>query len=702
MAERKRHGIFFTQQLLCDFMAEAAIADLLQDRVPAPTAAEPEVVIESLRERVAAAQNIKVIDLACGSGAFLAACYSALLRAWTQASVSIDELEQKTPDLGLFGEDPTKLLRSSLYGSDRMPQAIEISKLALWLRSARKGEKVADLGHNLVTADSLDLGQLAGGLGLDVDSLASFDLVIGNPPWGAEVDAGVARALAERLGLDPNHSWDSWELFVALGIALLRRGGRISLVLPDTVFSPAKAAIRAHINAQLQLERVHNLGPDWFGPRIRMGTVVLQGRRSRPAAPTNFMAMLLAGSARRKALRGELRLTQAESQLALPIPQARTDHSPSSEIDVYRSSMDDVLINAMGARSIPLGDFCDRGRGEEINKAGTYWQCPSCLEKTVPGRKNRGTYEDKACPNPKCGISLTHRNVIAGSILTALGGPSAKPWLDGDLVVGRYAKPIPTLFLDVGIQGWIYKDPAVYAPPKILIRQAGVGLSATLDTTEARVPQSVYTYRLKPAQTAMGYREEYVLGVLLSRCMHYLVCKYFGEVDAARAHAKVTHKRLSRLPIPRIDFTDAAQRGLHQEIVDAVTLLLGGGESLGGAADLRIEQSVRILYGVKPLGMAFINGELGKLPESQAISELFPAGTARPPVLATPSPADLVERFVPVATPLVELAAGEDLTETGPNVEGDEGVEEPVGATSGVSLASDEREGAGPDIGAAT
>ena len=201
---------------------------------------------------MAAAQNIKVIDLACGSGAFLAACYSALLRAWTQASVSIDELEQKTPDLGLFGEDPTKLLRSSLYGSDRMPQAIEISKLALWLRSARKGEKVADLGHNLVTADSLDLGRLAGGLGLDVNSLASFDLVIGNPPWGAEVDAGVARALAERLGLDPNHSWDSWELFVALGIALLRRGGRISLVLPDTVFSPAKAAIRAHINAQLQ------------------------------------------------------------------------------------------------------------------------------------------------------------------------------------------------------------------------------------------------------------------------------------------------------------------------------------------------------------------------------------------------------------------------------------------------------------------
>ena len=701
MAERKRHGIFFTQQLLCDFMAEAAIGDLLRDRVPAPTSTEPATVIESLRQTVTAAQNIKVIDLACGSGAFLTASYSALLRAWTQASVSIDELEQKTPDLGLFGEDPTKLLRSSLYGSDCMPQAIEISKLALWLRSARKGEKVANLGHNLITADSLDLTQLAGGLGLDTDSLDSFDLVIGNPPWGAEVDAGVARALAERLGLEPNHPWDSWELFVALGIALLRDGGRISLVLPDTLFSPAKAAIRAHINQQLQLERVHNLGPDWFGPRIRMGTVVLQGRRPRPAAPTNFMAMLLAGSTRRKALTGELRLSQAESKLALPIPQVRTDLSPSSEIDVYRSTLDDVLINAMGARSIPLGDLCDRGRGEEINKAGTYWQCPSCLEKTVPGRKNRGTYEDKTCPNPNCGILLTHQNVVVGSILTPLVGPSAKPWLDGDLVVGRYARPVPTLFLDVGILGWSYKDAAVYAPPKILIRQAGVGLSATLDITDARVPQSLYTYRLKPAEKAMGYREEYVLGVLLSRCMHYLVCKYFGEVDAARAHAKVTHERLSRLPVPKIDFTDTAQRALHQQIVDDVTVLLGGSESLGGAADLRIEQSVRILYAVKPLGMAFINGELSKLPESQAISELYPAGTARPPVLATPSPAELVEDFVPTATPLVELAADEEPENDGVIAEGDEAAEA-VGAISEPAMAPEGRAEADPERAPAT
>ena len=237
----------------------------------------------------------------------------------------------------------------------------------------------------------------------------------------------------------------------------------------------------------------------------------------------------------------------------------------------------------------------------------------------------------------------------------------------------------------------------MYAWPKVLIGQAGVGLSATLDTSrpESRSP---FSLAAEASPDSDGISRGIVLGILLSRCIHYLVCKCFGEVDAARPTRR---SRTSASPgsRSRIDFTDAAQRGLHQEIVDAVTLLLGGGESLGGAADLRIEQSVRILYGVKPLGMAFINGELGKLPESQAISELFPAGTARPPVLATPSPADLVERFVPVATPLVELAADEDLTETGPNVEGD-------GRSRGTRrsdfrgfLSFGRTEGAGPDMG---
>ena len=65
----------------------------------------------------------------------------------------------------------------------------------------------------------------------------------------------------------------------------------------------------------------------------------------------------------------------------------------------------------------------------------------------------------------------------------------------------------------------------MYRPPKILIRQAGVGIFAALDETDSRCPQSVYVYRLRDGERAKGYKHEFVLAALLSRTMAYPVFK---------------------------------------------------------------------------------------------------------------------------------------------------------------------------------
>ncbi len=51
---------------------------------------------------------------------------------------------------------------------------------------------------------------------------------------------------------------------------------------------------------------------------------------------------------------------------------------------------------------------------------------------------------------------------------------------------------------------WPYKSATIYENPKILIRQAGVGIWATYDETGAWCPQSVYLYRLRPDLAAQG------------------------------------------------------------------------------------------------------------------------------------------------------------------------------------------------------
>ena len=117
--------------------------------------------------------------------------------------------------------------------------------------------------------------------------------------------------------------------------------------------------------------------------------------------------------------------------------------------------------------------------------------------------------------------------------------------------------------------------------------------------------------------------------------MAYLVFKRFAEIDPAKAHAKLTHKRLASLPIPTIDFNDRAKKNVHDRIVEDVRKLLAGAAEIGGAEDREIEQLLRDLCGISAAEGAYINGEFHDLPDSQAIRDLFPGGVPRPKSILT-------------------------------------------------------------------
>jgi len=220
------------------------------------------------------------------------------------------------------------------------------------------------------------------------------------------------------------------------------------------------------------------------------------------------------------------------------------------------------------------GGLCERARGEEINKAGLVWICPSCLNPTTPGLKKKGGgYEEKKCDT--CGHPLSASTVESETLVSAVRPKTdCTTFIDGDDVNFRYAKVKPSKWLRLGVSGWAYKDAKLYRSPKILLRQAGVGTCATLDETGSRCPQSIYIYRLRPDEAAKGYRHAFVLAALLSRTMAYLVFKRFAEVDPAKAHAKLTHERLTGLPIPVVDFKQPSDRRAHEIICQNVRKLL--------------------------------------------------------------------------------------------------------------------------------
>ncbi len=204
-AQRKRFGIYYTPPAFTGLLVERTIDAAINERFTAlqtkhgvdPDARENQEPKKLLKYWSACLETLKaltVCDPACGSGAFLIRAYDALdlhyktvihgLAGSGLPRAKIGELEDAVPDL---------ILNQNIYGVDLSEQAVEISQLALWIRSARKNKKLSDLSKHIVWGNSLVSDAAVDPKALDWKQTfpaifgkggpGGFTCVIGNPPW---------------------------------------------------------------------------------------------------------------------------------------------------------------------------------------------------------------------------------------------------------------------------------------------------------------------------------------------------------------------------------------------------------------------------------------------------------------------------------------------------------------------------------------
>ncbi|HZT54001.1 MAG TPA: DNA methyltransferase, partial [Gaiellaceae bacterium] len=173
--ERRSSGTYYTPRSLAEEMVRYALEPLVYQPGPADGADPAEWKLRPPAELL----ELKVCDMAMGSGAFLvAACrYLAdrLLEAWEQAEGPITvegEPAAGRPDELLVPKDPEDravlarrlVADRCLYGVDKNPMAVEMAKLSLWLVTLAKDRPFSFLDHALRCGDSLlgltDLAQL--------------------------------------------------------------------------------------------------------------------------------------------------------------------------------------------------------------------------------------------------------------------------------------------------------------------------------------------------------------------------------------------------------------------------------------------------------------------------------------------------------------------------------------------------------------
>ena len=324
-AEREESGVFYTPPAVVDETCRVALWDHLAARVDdGEREAVRRLVFEgdaSLTAETAdavraALSDLRVVDPACGAGAFLVGGLRVLRAVATRVT---DDGAATT----------RRLVEDVLHGVDVAEWAVRTAAVRLELAVAAAGASPSGLDPSLLVGDSLR-GPLCDGVAsgdgpgrpLEEVVAGGFDLVIGNPPYvphqeiappteAAPTDAAVAayrNALLDDCeavgGVCPDRRSDLYVYFFFRGVEVLAPGGTLAYLTSNAWLDVGYGApLQEFLLASTDLRRVVAAAGRVF-PDAEVNVALTCLRRPTDGAPAGSEVAFLAATPPARSLLG--------------------------------------------------------------------------------------------------------------------------------------------------------------------------------------------------------------------------------------------------------------------------------------------------------------------------------------------------------------------------------------------------------------
>ena len=613
---RKAGGVFYTPTFIVTYIVINTLGKLLIGLTP--------------KEAV----KLKIVDPACGSGTFLLGAFEYLL-AWHLKWYSENDPEKwvKNKVIVKVGNDyrlttskKKEILLNNIYGVDIDAQAVEVTKLSLLLKVLENAsgqlelgmERILpDLGNNIKCGNSLvgedyfsEFPEMISqeernrinpfnweSAFPEVFAQGGFDVVVGNPPWGAEFTQGEKEYFRKIYDEFHVRTPESFNYFVAKMWMLTKKKGLVGVIIPSSFLNQHEFwKTRKSLVETSVFSRVCNLGDGVFTGVTAPSCILVFGKETKQESPLFF----------------DFRKNDRDD---LPILLEKEDDGLDAT-SIGKDSEGFILQIRSGGNIVqkcyqypPLRDIAEEvATGVSSGLDTAYVYLPDEIKKL------------------KLETGLLRKLIVGGEIGRYWLRPESGKhiiYITSDVSLEKYPNTQSALLpyreqlkkrreAANGKIPWFAlnwpRRKKLFEQPKILIRQTAPQIMACLDNDDWYCLKSGIIVQL-PESAEIGYY--YLLGLLNSRLIKFLYDDLVGE--QARVFPEVKPVQLFKLPIRTIRFNDSAEKSAHDKIVSLVESMLTFHKSFASAqnpiekerlekqiksTDERIDKLVYELYGL--------------------------------------------------------------------------------------------------------
>lgn len=270
----------------------------------------------------------KVCDTSCGTGGFLVTAMNHIseqLKHRVTDDLGLGEVEWSDEQRRIIDDRIEQIISSDFYGFDISVGLVKATKMNMVMNNDGSGniyqnnsllpphEWSQELKQELADALNIQVESIT-----NADSIAFFDVIVTNPPFGSKIPVDEPHILEQ---FDLGYIWrkdekSEWtisnrlqasvppeQLFIERCLQFLKPGGRLAIVMPDSILSnPGLGYIRQWLLEKTRIVASIDLHVDTFQNGTQTSVLILlkktqeeinEERYARRLTPYNiFMAMV--------------------------------------------------------------------------------------------------------------------------------------------------------------------------------------------------------------------------------------------------------------------------------------------------------------------------------------------------------------------------------------------------------------------------